>query len=101
MRKTPRKTTAAETNAQRVATRERVRRFRERRRARIVVVTVDIDDAILAYLEAGSQVDIRVLRRDRTQLAEAVRRALMHGTRCWQETGRLDWRSLVTRPVTR
>jgi hypothetical protein len=40
---------------------------------------------------------VDVLRSDRTELAQAVRRALWHGMKCWRETGRLDWRGASSR----
>jgi hypothetical protein len=102
MRKIYQNTPAAEdAYAKRAATRERVRRLRKRRLAGVVVTMVEVDEAILEYLAAGTQMNIDLLRSDRSQLAQAVRRALWHGTECWRETGRLDWRRLLARSVTR
>lgn len=71
-------------NANRAATRERVKRLRDRRKGGILVVTVELDEAALRYLAAGTRVDIGVLRRDRGQLADAVQRALLHGMWNWK-----------------
>jgi hypothetical protein len=90
-------TVAVRADTKRDAVRERVRRLRERRKGGIVIAVVEVDESILRYLSAGTRVDVCDLRNDRTQLAQAVRRALSHGMRCWRETGRLDWRHIVKR----
>jgi hypothetical protein len=68
---------------------ERGRRYRARKKAGKMVVTVEIDEPILAMLAAGTQVGVEILRKDRGERCKAVRRALRHMTKRFRETGKI------------
>jgi hypothetical protein len=79
-------------DASRVRAAERSRRYRARRRAGKVVATVEVDEAMLAMLAAGTAFDVEVLRGDRVRINDAVRRALRHIAKCYSEAGRIPTR---------
>src|SRR5262245_17410165 len=68
---------------------ERTRRFRQRRRAGILVVSVEITPEMLEYLARGTSTSVEILTSDRSLLSSAVRRALKHGCNRLQKTGHL------------
>jgi len=79
-------------DASRVTTAERARRYRARRRGGKFVAAVEIDEEILVMLAAGTSSDVEMLRGDRVQTNNAVRRALRHLAKCYSETGRIPTR---------
>jgi len=78
--------------ASRVTTAERARRYRARRRVGKFVATVEVDERMLVMLAAGTSSDVEVLRGDRVQINDAVRRALLYLAKCYSETGRIPKR---------
>jgi hypothetical protein len=54
----------------------KVRRYRERRRAGITVVSIEIKPEVLEFLAWGTGTSVEALKADRTLLAKAIQRAV-------------------------
>jgi hypothetical protein len=74
-------------DVKRRAVADAVRRYRVRKRAGRLLVTVEVDYAILELLAYGTQADLGVLRADKAALSKAAERALRHFARRFRETG--------------
>jgi hypothetical protein len=55
---------------------EKVRRYRERRKAGILVVSVEIKPELLEFVAWGTGTSVEALKADRTLLAKAIQRAV-------------------------
>jgi hypothetical protein len=54
----------------------KVRRYRERKKAGIVAVSVEIKPELLEFVAWGTRTSVEALRSDRTLLAKAIQRAV-------------------------
>jgi hypothetical protein len=66
----------------------KVRRYRERKRAGIVLAAVEIEPEVLDFLAWGTHTSVETLKANRPQLADAVRSAIAKLLRDLQRRGK-------------